>query len=403
MVRGRLVTPGRVYADGLVVLAGDRVVAVGPAEEVAADLAAAHPGLPVPAEPQGTVLPGLFDLHCHGGGGFAFTAGDDEQVAGAARHHLGRGTTSVVAGVVTDEPERMLAAVAAAARAADRGLVAAVLVEGPFLASGHCGAQDPGLLLRPDPGLTRELLDAGRGHVRVMTLAPELPGAEDVVDLLVGRGVVAAVGHTAADADLVRRTLAAQPRGLVTHLFNGMPSLHHRDSGPVAGALSAAARDEARVELVADGVHLDDDTVRLVFDLLGPDRIALVTDAMPAAGMPDGDYALGPRTVRVAGGVARVHDEHDEGDDGDRDHEGAWARQALAGGTANLLDVVRRTVRETGTCLADAVTAASRTPARALGVDDEVGELRPGLRADLLVVDDALMPVRVMRAGAWLA
>ena len=172
---------------------------------------AAHPALPVPAEPQGTVLPGLVDLHCHGGGGFAFTAGDDEQVAGAARHHLGRGTTSVVAGVVTDEPERMLAAVAAAARAADRGLVAAVLVEGPFLASGHCGAQDPGLLRRPDPGLTRELLDAGRGHVRVMTLAPELPGAEDVVDLLVGRGVVAAVGHTAADADLVRRTSPRSP------------------------------------------------------------------------------------------------------------------------------------------------------------------------------------------------
>jgi N-acetylglucosamine-6-phosphate deacetylase len=264
----------------------------------------------------------------------------------------------------------------------------AVHVEGPFLAQARCGAQDPRHLREPDPGLARDLLVAGRGRVNVMTVAPELAGADKVVRVLLDEGVVPAVGHTEADAGLVRRNLAGVRRelgrpGLVTHLFNAMPPLHHRSPGPVAGTLRAAAAGNARVELVADGVHLDDETVAMVFDLLGPERIVLVTDAMAAAGMPDGRYNLGPQRVRVAGGVARL------GDDG-----------PLAGGTAHLLDVVRRCVGA-GIDVAAAVTAATRTPAEALGVD--VGTLRPGVRADLVVTDAALRPTRVMKGGRWVA
>jgi N-acetylglucosamine-6-phosphate deacetylase len=385
------VTPDRIFDDGLVVVSEDAVVYAG--ESAAAGAAVQQtPETPardravVEAPPGGFVIPGLVDVHDHGGGGSSFAGADPEAFTRAAAHHLRWGTTSVVASVVADHPEAMLDAVTAGADAAERGDVVAVHVEGPFLAQARCGAQNPQHLGDPDPGLTRELLAAGRGRVRVMTVAPELTGAEDVVRVLLDEGVVPALGHTEADAGLVRRILAGVRRelgrpGLVTHLFNAMQPLHHRTPGPVAGALRAAAAGDARVELVADGVHLDDETVALIFDLLGPERVLLVTDAMAAAGMPDGRYDLGPQRVRVVGGVARL------GDGG-----------PLAGGTAHLLEVVRRCVGA-GIDVAAAVTAATRIPAEMLGID--VGTLRPGARADLVVTDAALHPTGVMRGGRW--
>lgn len=378
LLRGRVVGPDAVLDDGVVVVDGDRIVSVGPAQEIS------RRDLP---EPMGTLLPGLVDVHCHGGGGASFTLGDQDQVSAAAAHHLAQGTTSVVASAVTDSPERMLATVRAAARAAARGEVAGVHLEGPFLSAARCGAQDPRHLRHPDLGLARELLQAGDGHVRTMTFAPELPGADSLVELLLGHGVVAAVGHTEAGAARTAQVLGRQRNGLVTHLFNAMPPLHHRAPGPVAGALTAAACGDARVELIADGVHLADETVAMVFALVGADRVVLVTDAMAAAGMPDGDYRLGPQQVSVRDGVARLR--------------GDGADMSIAGGTARLVEVVRRVVRQAGIGLVDAVGSASRVPASVLGVGDEVGSLRAGLRADVLVVDDELRPRRVMRSGSW--
>jgi N-acetylglucosamine-6-phosphate deacetylase len=368
-----------VVEDGYLVVTGDRITAVA--------AAGSHPEVePLPA-PSGTIMPGLVDIHCHGGGGASFPSGDPAEIETAATHHLGQGTTSLVASTVTDSPERMLAAVSATADAVDRGLVVAIHLEGPFLSQARCGAQDPRHLRAPDLGLACELIEAGRGHVQVMTLAPELPGSGALVELLHSRGVIVAVGHTEADAMTVERVLSAE-QGLVTHLFNGMPALHHRAPGPVGGSLSAAAQGRARVELVADGVHLADTTVSMLFHLIGPGSIALVTDAMAAAGMPDGDYVLGPQRVTVTGSVARLQ----QGSEG-----------SIAGGTARLLDVVRRCVQDAGIGLFDAVTAASRTPAAVLGIGHEVGSLRPGLRADLVVVDDELRPLRVMRSGGWVS
>jgi len=395
-VRGRVVTSGGVVDDGLVVVADGIIEYAGAADAASwahpdegQDRRAREPAA-VDAPTGGFVLPGLVDIHNHGGGGASFTTADPESPERAAEHHLGQGTTSTVAGVVTDRPEAMAAAVANAADAVQKGLVAGVHVEGPFLASSRCGAQDPRQLRPPDVGLARELVAAGRGHVRVMTLAPELPGAEQVMRLLLEHRVVPAVGHTEAEAGLVRRTLATTREalgrpGLVTHLFNGMPPLHHRAPGPVAGALGAAAGGDAMVELVADGVHLHDGTVRTVFDLLGPDRVVLVTDATAAAGMPDGRYFLGPQEVTVAGGVARVGDAADA---------------PLAGGTAHLLDVVRLCVGA-GVALEAAVIASTRSPAAALGLDQPSRGVSRGSRADLVVTDDDLRPVRVMRGGSW--
>ena len=366
-LRGRLVTP---TYDGPaeVSVENDRVTAVseleaGPVEDV--------------------LLPGLVDVHCHGGGGAAFTSGSAEEARAAAAHHLQHGTTTLLGSLVTDTPEQMLRGVEILADLVEEGLLAGIHLEGPFLSAERCGAQDPRHLLDPDPALAARLVEAGRGHVRVMTVAAELPGAVDVAAQLGAAGVVVALGHTASTFAVARAFLGAPETGLVTHLFNGMPALHHRDPGPVGAALAAARAGEVVVELIADGVHLADDTVTTAFALLGPDAVALVTDAMAAAGMADGHYRLGPQDVVVEAGVATL------------------ARNgAIAGGTARLSDVVARLVA-LGLPASDVVRAATRSPARAAGLDAPL--VRVGDRADIVVADPDLRPRRVMRSGRWVA
>ncbi|MFS0704061.1 N-acetylglucosamine-6-phosphate deacetylase [Cellulomonas sp. 179-A 9B4 NHS] len=400
-MRGRVVTPAGVLEDGVVVVDGDRIVWVGPAHDA--------PDAPPAAPPDRvrTLLPGLVDLHCHGGGGAGFPdALDAADVRRAADEHLRHGTTSLVASLVTAPRDVLLARTALLADAADAGALAGIHLEGPFLSAARCGAQNPGDMVPGDPGLVREVAAAARGHLVTMTVAPEVPGVadgaatDDAVRALVAAGAVPSVGHTDASAevtgaavDRVFDLLATAPgarsgRPTATHLFNGMRPLHHRDPGPVAACLAAAAAGRLVVELVADGTHLAPATVRTVLELVGPDAVALVTDAMAAAGMPDGDYRLGPLAVRVVDGVART-----VGPDG--------APGAIAGGVAHLLDVVRHVVGA-GVPLADAVRSAATTPAAVLGRAD-VGALVAGRRADLLVTTDDLRPVAVARAGRWVA
>jgi N-acetylglucosamine-6-phosphate deacetylase len=371
-LRGRVVTPDGLLPDAVVEVEGDRITAVR----------GARPDDTV--EPSDDLLlPGLVDVHCHGGGGAAFTVPDRAEVATAAAHHLGQGTTSLVASAVTDDPERMLAVVATLADAVEAGEVAAIHLEGPFLSAARCGAQDPTRMLPPDLGLAAALLEAGRGHVRVMTIAPELPGADDLADLLAERGVQVAVGHTDATATATERFLRDRAPALVTHLFNGMAPLHHRAPGAALGALAAASRGAATVELIADGVHLSDETVAGVFALLGGPRVVLVSDAMAAAGLGDGEHQLGPLATRVTDGVARLVD-----------------GGSIAGGTSGLLDVVGRQVAA-GLDPVEVVASASHRPAALLGIDGEVGAIGPGLRADLVVLDPDWRLRRVMRAGGW--
>ncbi|GCD19535.1 N-acetylglucosamine-6-phosphate deacetylase [Cellulomonas algicola] len=408
VLRGRVVTPARVLDDGVVVVEGASIAWVGPADRVPAPWR-------VPGEAVGTLLPGLVDVHCHGGGGASFPdAADVETARTAAHEHLRHGTTSLVASLVTAPRDVLLARTAVLADLADAGDVVGIHLEGPFLSTDRCGAQNPDDMRPGDAALVAEVAAAARGHLVTMTVAPEVPGVADgsgtadaradVLAALVDAGALPSVGHTDASAaqvdvavdrafDLLASAPAARSGRLTaTHLFNGMRPLHHRDPGPIAACLAAAARGELVVELVADGTHLADDTVRAVLDLVGPGSVALVTDAMAAAGMPDGDYRLGPMAVRVADGVARIVEA-----DGSTPPGGG----AIAGGVAHLLDVVRNVVAA-GVPLEDAVLAAATTPADVLGRRD-LGALVAGRRADVVVVDDALAPVRVMRAGAWVA
>ena len=389
VLRGRVVTPEKVIEDGAVVAVGDSIAWVGPVGAAPEPWAGAVARVPAS---DAVLLPGLVDLHNHGGGGESFPeAYDVEAVRTAAREHLEHGTTTLVASLVTApgpvlaERVRTLAAVVAT------GEIAAIHLEGPFLSALRCGAQDPRVMVPGDAALVHEIALAADGAFATMTYAPEIAGADDVVRALAEVGAVPSIGHSDATAgqarasiEVAREALAApgtrSARPTATHLFNGMRPLHHREPGPAGECLAAAARGELVVELVADGVHLADETTRMVFDLVGADNIALVTDAMAATGMPDGDYVLGGLRVTVHEGVARLA-------------EGG----AIAGGTAHLLDIVRRTTG-LGVALEDAVRAASGTPAAVLGRDD-LGALEAGRAADVVVTDGELRVREVYRAG----
>ncbi|PZR52044.1 N-acetylglucosamine-6-phosphate deacetylase [Xylanimonas oleitrophica] len=405
VLRGRVVLPDTVLDDGVVVVTGDRLAFVGPVED--ALTLGFLPGAPPAAAPGTTVLPGLVDLHNHGGGGASFPdATTPDEVRTAVEAHLGAGTTTMLGSLVTASRETLLERAVLLGSLVERGLLAGIHAEGPFLSHERRGAQSPEHLLPGDVGLLRELVAASGGHLRTMTVAPEVPGVVGpggVAEALVEAGVVPSLGHTAGSAEQAEALVAQVAPALraraadggparemtVTHLFNGMPPLHHRDPGPVAACMAAAGRGEVVAELVGDGVHLAPATVRSMFGALGADRLALVTDAMAAAGMPDGSYELGPMAVTVHGGVARLVDPARPQDP----HAGA-----IAGGTARLVDVVRATVTA-GVPLADAVRSASWVPARVLGLSD-VGGLVAGRRADVLVTDGDLRPLLVLRAGS---
>ncbi|NUS44466.1 MAG: amidohydrolase family protein [Mycobacteriaceae bacterium] len=377
-LRGRIVTTTGELPDGVVTVAGARIASVLPYSE----WGVAHPTAE-PPEPCPILLPGMVDIHNHGGGGHSFATTDPAEAGQAAAHHHAHGTTTLVASLVTAEPDTMLAQVRALRTLVEHHVIAGIHCEGPFLAATRCGAHNPRLLREPDPAYARLLIDAAGGALRMVTMAPELPGFADTAAALRAAGVRVALGHSAADyADFAAALHPLGPAGVVTHLANGMPPLHHRAPGPVAAALLAASRGDVTIELIADGVHLDTRFAAMVF-AAAPRSVALVTDAMAAAGMGDGTYRLGPETVVVCDGVART------------------GTGSLAGGTGHQIDLVAKMWRDGGVPLVDAVRAATATPAAALGLTD-VGELRAGRYADLIVTDHRLHPIRVLRRGVWL-
>lgn len=388
ILRGRIVTGSMDVPEGAVAIDGGVITYAGPASD--------FPGDPGPTDHARIILPGLVDLHCHGALGSDFSEGSAEGARSAAQYLHSRGTTTLLASLVTGSPKHLVRNLKALKTLADDGLIAGSHLEGPFLASGQCGAHDPTLLLEPDAGLVADLFEAAGSSLVSMTLAAELPGATALVDMLTARGVIPSLGHTAADHGTAASLLEQAAAGLagpgnstgrirptVTHLFNAMPSLHHRSPGPVAASIRAAHSGDAVVELIADGVHLAPETVKMVFELVGAENIALVTDSMAATGLQDGQYRLGTLAVTVDRGVARV------------DSTGA-----IAGGTATLLDVVRSTVAA-GVPLQDAVHAATAVPASVLGLPAQVGDLRVGMRADVVVVDRGLLLAGVVRRGEW--
>lgn len=370
----KIVTPDGIV-DGGVEVTGDRIRAVLPGvaddESGGEDLGGAW------------VLPGFVDIHVHGGGGATYTTGDPEQARRVAAFHLSHGTTTSLASLVTAPPGLLREATAALAPLVAEGVIAGIHYEGPYLSQARCGAQNPAHLRDPDLGELSTLLDAGDGAVRMVTIAPELPGALAAIERLVAHGVTVALGHTDAT---YQQTLDGVAAGATvgTHVFNGMRPPHHREPGPVYALLGAPG---VVCELIADGTHLHDGTLRFAAGVTGPGRAALITDAISAAGMSDGEYDLGGQSVTVADGVARLTDGGSGG--------------SIAGSTLTMDSALRRAVAA-GISIADAAAMAATTPARALGLTDR-GAVVGGLRADLVILDENLTARRVMRAGEWAA
>jgi N-acetylglucosamine-6-phosphate deacetylase len=365
-IRGAIVTPEGLLDDGVVEIADGTIAAVRayrPRETV--HMRASY------------VLPGYVDMHVHGGGGHTMTTGDAADTVAAAEFHRRHGTTTLLASLVSAPFELMAAATAAYAPLVADGEIAGLHYEGPYLSALRCGAQNPAHLRDPSLDELNRLLDLG--GVRMVTIAPELPGAVAAIELLVARGVVAAVGHTDATYD---QTLAAVRAGasVATHLCNGMRPVHHREPGPIIALLASAG---VTCEVVADGVHLHDGMLRFVAGTAGSGRTALITDAMTAAGMADGRYDLGGLAVDVANGVARLSSADGAG--------------SIAGSTLTMDAALRRMVHS-GVSLVDAARMAATTPAAALGLADR-GAVSAGLRADLVLLDDALAIVGVLRGG----
>lgn len=323
----------------------------------------------------GCLVPGFIDIHGHGAAGASFDDGPDAVRLGRALHRA-HGTTRAVLSLVTASVDDLAvrAAMVADLCEADDTILGSHL-EGPFLDAGHKGAHTEGLLRAPDAASVDRLLEAGRGTIRQVTLAPELPGADAAIRRFVGAGVAVAVGHTDADAATAHRAFDAGAT-LLTHAFNAMPGIHHRAPGPVIAALRD---DRVILEIIADGVHVDLDVIATVFAVAGG-RVALITDAMAAAGASDGHYSLGGLAVQVVDGVARLED-----------------GGAIAGSTLTQDEALRRVVAA-GIALPVAVTALTSTPARAIDRPD-LGTLGLGSIADAVLLDTELRVQRVWVAG----
>jgi N-acetylglucosamine-6-phosphate deacetylase len=364
---GQIVLRDRVLAPGWVEISGGRIAAVGagaPMSGADIDLGGAW------------LVPGFVDVHMHGGGGHS-VAGSTDDLTEAIRFHRAHGTTSTLASLVAapfDELTAQLARIAELFRMTP-GLLGAHL-EGPFLAAPRCGAQNPRHLLPPDLAAFEQLHHASGGTLRMVTVAPELTGAGAFVRAVRDAGVIVAIGHTDAGYDRAAEVIGAGAT-VATHLFNGMRPLHHREPGVIGAALDAGVF----CELVNDGHHLHPAIVRLVFRML-PERVVLITDAVAAAGMPDGELTLGGQPVRVIAGVARLA-----------------SNGALAGSTLTMAEAFRRSVLDSDLDVVAVAAAASTNPARLLGADHRVGEIRAGLVADLVVLDDRFEVRSVYAAG----
>jgi N-acetylglucosamine-6-phosphate deacetylase len=371
---GRIITPAEIIDDTVVVIENGKIAALEPQRQVAE-----RPPDTEWIDASGLlVVPGLIDIHVHGGAGCDTMDATPQAIERMSTFFLQHGVTSYLPTTITNQAdaiERALDNVSACMATVRGARPLGVHMEGPYLSHAHPGAQPPDWLCNPDPACYRRWLDTGL--VRSVTLAPELPGALEFIREGVSRGVRFSAGHTGASYAQMQQAVDAG-LSLTTHTFNGMPALHHREPGVVGAALS-----DYRVfcEVIADGIHVHPAVLRLLACAQGVERVVLVTDAMRAAGLADGEYDLGGQMVHVQAGVART------------------TGGALAGSTLTLDHAVRNMVKLAGLTPIQALTMATMTPAAALGLSDRKGAIRPGADADILLVDSDLEIKAVLLGG----
>ncbi|SEA21433.1 N-acetylglucosamine-6-phosphate deacetylase [Eubacterium aggregans] len=342
------------------------IIATGPG-------AKSHPVL----DAQGLyAIPGLIDLHLHGAMDADFCDGTPESLATIAQYEAQNGITAFTPASMT-LPEAQLSDIFSNARdhkPKSGAMLLGINMEGPFLSKEKKGAQNADYLQVPNRKMFERLMAASGRSIRLMTIAPELPGAMDFIHHTAGQTVLA-LGHTTADYDTARTAFEVGACH-VTHLFNAMPPFGHRETGVVGAAFD---QPDATVELISDGIHIDPSMVRAAFKLFGPDRVILISDTMRAAGLADGDYSLGGQPVKVVNGRATL------------------SSGTIAGSTTNLMDCLRQAV-SFGIPLETAVQAATLNPARRIG-ETQLGKLAPGCLANVVLLDRELNIVNVMIKG----
>ncbi len=363
----RVLSPTAVQSDTLVVSDDGTIAYVGPMED-----APQVDGRRL--DMRGLIVaPGFIDIHTHGGHGVTFGMVDTlaEDLEDYSAWAASTGVTGFLCTVAAPDAHALCELASRYVKLFQRGAWSGASplglhVEGPFLSTEKKGAFNPEWLRRPVAEEARAILEAGQGWIRQMTLAPELPRAEEVAALLRSRGAVVAMGHTNADYDTAS---AALKRNFahVTHTFNAQRGFHHREPG-VLGAILGS--DHVTAELIADTVHVHPAAMKMLLRCLGSDRVVLVTDAMAGAGLPDAEYDFVGQRVTVQDGKATLAD------------------GTIAGSVATMDMCVRNLTREVGVPLLEAVKMASLNPARVLGIGRAVGSLSVGKKANLLVIDE---------------
>ena len=326
------------------------------------------------------VIPGLIDVHTHGNSGADFSDGDYEGLVKMARYEAANGVTSFAPTSLTLPYEVLHDAFQTAARIVEEkpegcAAVRGINMEGPFFCEAKKGAQNATHLRTPDYEAFKTLNDGCGGLVRIVDVAPELPGALEFIEKA-SKDCTVSIAHTDTDYDCAVAAIHAGATQL-THLFNAMPSIHHRKPGPIV----AGCEDErVSAEIIGDGLHVHPAMVRFAFRMFGAERMVLVSDSLRCCGLPDGDYSIGGLPIKLSGGVARLSD------------------GTIAGSATNLYDCMLRVI-SFGVDECDAIRSATYNPARQLGCLDEVGSIADGKCADFVVCGSELARDRVFLSG----
>jgi N-acetylglucosamine-6-phosphate deacetylase len=372
------VTPFTRLEHGVVLVEDGMIRTFGSREQVS--IPAGYAQLDLGAQ---VLAPGYIDVHIHGGAGHDVMEATPDEITLIERHLARTGVTSYVPTTVTASEETTLRALDCLADAIEtshdagdgRARAVGIHLEGPFISHAKRGVHPPEYIREPSLELFERFYHAARGHVRLMTIAPELPNAVELICEATRRGITVSLGHSNADLAAARAGIRAGARH-ATHTFNAMRPLDHREPGIVGAVL--ADRDLS-AEIIADGIHLAPEIIKLFLDAKGLERAVLVTDAISATGMPDGSYRLGSFTVEVRGGVAS-------------------SEGKLAGSVLTLDRAVRNVMSFAGWRLAEAVCLATANPARVIGLAD-AGVMAQGARADFVVLDRGGSVVNTIVAG----
>ena len=362
-------TPQHVFAKGDIVIRGGRIV-FGAAPQLDEEIIDAE-GL--------YALPGLLDLHFHGAVGHDFCDASEEAIQALADFEASKGVLAICPATMTYS-EEILGGImdAAAAHKNGRGAdLVGINMEGPFISPDKIGAQNPKYLHKADVDMFRRLQERAGGLIKLVDMAPEEDGALDFIARCRGE-VRISIAHTCTSYETAKKAFAAGASHM-THLYNAMPGITHREPGPIIAALE----DHAEVELITDGVHIHPAMVRFTFRTFGDDRVILIADSMMACGLPDGQYSLGGQAVTVTGPRATL-----------TEHPGV-----IAGSATCLYDCMKRAVLDMGVPLTSAVRAASLNPARSIGVDADYGSLEAGRWGNVILADEQLNILHVVRKG----